>query len=645
MATNNTPSRVDYNNVSSLGISYTWDHGPLEGKGAIIPCAVGDKDRNQQWIKRTKSIDLELVNVDIQNSATQVGEYFSANQDKYVNTDTTQVYANGIYAGQGRLVSYSINEGSQSNISTTSLGYEMSNEIEDGNGPEDPVSRDESIQVTRDIKGKSYTIQHDYSVSFGDDFDLVSDHPLYADDPDYQSVQGRLQLAENEATEVIDVSPVNYKEYIDGLENYTLAEGFNLAKLQGGCSGAFYSSSNTKDLINGNYSASKTTVIRYTGENMDPVLPDYEVTYTLGWAETEECATVTCAGNVKGLVGSECAVEGKDASYYARSGFERFVGKTGMSDANPSGEGRARVSAFFEAVQELKGTNQLELNNELHNLRSSVCVPSIKKDEVNDGTIEFEFSMDNCPQNEKDDETDCEYTFSESITYDFSTQKLCDESERKITQITIAGSVEGKCGLQLNENGGHPRWAAVNAVYNKKKNNAIDTISGYYDDANPSNTQYEPFWSASTLSTSMSPYQAKGNYSITWSDNDRNQDCTKRGGGDDSEDESCFTLTTKTTEKEAKPRYIDTPTTAGIVTEVKGSDLPRKTVKVELDTRNPTGADGASLCAWTISDALGALKTELNENAPSCLIDTLSWSLQKSADQGGPPKRDGSDCV
>ena len=44
---------------------------------------------------------------------------------------------------------------------------------------EDPVERTESISVSRDIKGKKYTIEHSHSVNFENDFDMVTDYPLY----------------------------------------------------------------------------------------------------------------------------------------------------------------------------------------------------------------------------------------------------------------------------------------------------------------------------------------------------------------------------------------------------------------------------------------------------------------------------------
>ena len=47
------------------------------------------------------------------------------NQSEYVATNPVDVYANGIFAGNGKLVDYSIKEGGQANAVVTNLNYEM----------------------------------------------------------------------------------------------------------------------------------------------------------------------------------------------------------------------------------------------------------------------------------------------------------------------------------------------------------------------------------------------------------------------------------------------------------------------------------------------------------------------------------------
>ena len=60
MATENTPSRLNFNNVVSMGVSYSWEHG-VDGNGPIDGCP----DLSGQYIKRTKQVDLSVLNLDI----------------------------------------------------------------------------------------------------------------------------------------------------------------------------------------------------------------------------------------------------------------------------------------------------------------------------------------------------------------------------------------------------------------------------------------------------------------------------------------------------------------------------------------------------------------------------------------------------
>ena len=48
-----TPSRVNFNNVTSMGVSYDWSHG----QGAVIPCPgiTNQEGRDNDWIERAGS--------------------------------------------------------------------------------------------------------------------------------------------------------------------------------------------------------------------------------------------------------------------------------------------------------------------------------------------------------------------------------------------------------------------------------------------------------------------------------------------------------------------------------------------------------------------------------------------------------------
>ena len=317
------PSRVNFDNVTSLGVSYSWSHR----QGAALPCS-GIADTGK-WIQRDKTVDLEIANLDLTNGGGSVVANLAKQQDDYVNTQTHSIYANGQFAGNGHLTSYSVSEGSLSSVSTTSLSYAMKEggDPNDGSDAEDPVTRDESIKVSRDIKGKSYTIDHSYSVNFGSDFDMVSSYPAYASDPNYKSVEGRLTLAEKEANERLAFDVTNYNDYID-LSPYSIGSGFNLSKINDACSGVFTTTNSTKDYINGNYSLSKQTVLRYTGQDLDPDVDPYEVKYSLSWDQRAmqdaggndvKCITIKMNGSVTANQVPNCSSGAGGAGAIAQS--------------------------------------------------------------------------------------------------------------------------------------------------------------------------------------------------------------------------------------------------------------------------------------------------------------------------------------
>ena len=601
-----------------MGVSYSWEHG-VDGNGPIDGCP----DLSGQYIKRTKQVDLSVLNLDINNVGGAAMQRMAKNQERYVNTDTASIYANGVYAGKGKLTDYSINEGSLSNSSVTDLTYVMENggpqEEDDTDRTEDPVSRTESITVTRDLKGKSYTIQHDYGVSFGDDFDLVSNHPLYADNDQYKSIDGRLTLAENEANERVFNSYSDYTQYLD-LSAYQLEKGWNLPKLQGGCSGAFNSSSSTKDFINGDYSLSSTAILRYTGENIEDEPPNYEVNYTLGYAIKEvqvndkpkKCATVSIQGSIVGKAGSkmDCSAGGYNNATAAQSGYDEFV---------QGGKAQDRMEDFFNKIKSsVKGVPTDALKPQKKNSKKAQCQSSVNKGQKNNGTIEFSFEMDNCP-GQQGGAGGTQYIWNETTTTSYSFNQECAQGARKITQISVNGSVKGQCGLQIDKNGAHERWNGVSDIFDDKKDAAKTTADDAY------NGNFPQDWRLVSENWNKNEYEANGSYTVQYSDAPKNQASPSFT--------NCWNIDTTSETAKAEPREIETITAAGPISETKGNTLPTKMVRSLLE------AVATGNCKTDLDTALDKGKTELNDNQPKCAITALSWTFTKRSECGGKPTR------
>ena len=149
-----TPSRLEFNNVISMGVSYSWEH--IAGENAANSCEGVSEEEKSNLIKRTKNVSLDLLNLDLGNADNSVIQFMANNQSQYVAGSLVDIYANGIYAGNGKLSNYSIKEGSQSNSVVTNLNYEMKNggpdDSQNFDTAENPVQRTESINVSRDVK-------------------------------------------------------------------------------------------------------------------------------------------------------------------------------------------------------------------------------------------------------------------------------------------------------------------------------------------------------------------------------------------------------------------------------------------------------------------------------------------------------------
>lgn len=598
----NRATATKFDNVTSLGVAYSWENGNHGN-----PCTGllgGEAASTGKWIKRTKRISLDVRNLDIEEGGVSVVSGMAINQAKYTNTEKTRIYANGNYMGEGRLSDYSISEGSQSNDVTTSLSYTMPDGGPDDttslDKDDDPVSWASSITVTRNIKEKKYSIVQNASVNFGKDFDLITNHPLYVDDPEYASVAGRLAKAENWANNLIFTDQIDYNDYID-LSAYQTKAGWNLAVLAQGESGVKSSSSFTKDFVNGNYSSTRTTNLVYTGEDFDSTrkTPYYDVTYTISVQSAKgeggrNCTTAKLQGNVKGVGGN-----GLNNAEAATSGYNNWVASVPSSSI---------VQGFVSAAADVLGDDFYgSLNNTVRNLMSTQCETATNQGgKQNDGNISFSLEMDNCP----DGATSSSYTSSESITTKDSKMR-CKANTIKVIETTVNGKMQGQCGLQLDSAGGNPRWANVEGDFNSAKDAAKATAEAAYSGPYPTKNKIK------SESYSYNAYGGDGQYSVVYSDAPWKRDCSSRTF------DGCYAIDTVPTSRAAVDNVIRTLTNIGWVSEVKGQSLPDKSVKTTI-TSATTGD-----CAKNYQEFLDKAKEELNSHQPACVLTNLSWTFAK----------------
>lgn len=618
------PSRVNFNNVTSMGVSYEWSHGMREGAPLPCPNITSQSGRETgKWVERVQTIDLQVANLDLENNGGSVVSQMAAQQAKYVNTSTHSIYTNGIYAGNGYLTSYAINEGSLSNSSVTSLSYSMREGGEDPNAAEkadDPVSRSENIKVSRDIKGKSYTIDHSYSVSYGSDWDLVTNYPLYSGDPVYRSVDGRLAVAQQEAMSAVENDISDYGQYID-LSAYTLGSGFDLTKINDGCSGVFSSSNSTKNFINGDFSYSKTTVLRYTGQDLNPNIDPYEISYTIGWDQAQAtnsapCVTLNFDGSITANEGSvlDCSAGSSGAGAIAESGFKEWVAPEDGSVP----KGLTKVIEFFTAVSgsmSLPGTVGYPLVEKILTYKKKECTPSVNKGAKNDGSIDFSFTVSNCPDNQTGDN---QFEKSESSSVSFS-EGGCEGATRRVTSIKVDGSIGGQCGRNMTESGVYQKWNLVEEDFNAAKAEALIKgpllYSGGYD------------LRLTEESRAINKYEGNGSYSYSWTDSLKDENCQsankKPGFNKD------YQVTVSCLETPAQPRYVNTVSAAGIVSEKKGETLANKSCDIKINSVN-TGQQPV----LTVRTILDECLAQANANAPSCAIKELNVTFNKGIQEG-----------
>jgi hypothetical protein len=624
----------NYSNITSIGVSYTWENTQgQEGTANASPKCTTTPDptnpnlpdqikKKSDHIRRVQKIDVQSVQIDT-NAA---GGVMASAQDSY-NTaiaaeESQELYMEqeagaNIHIGGGVIKNASVDQ-SSSNLVTSSVSYENDTHLKDANDQStkeedpDPVSRTEQITVSRDIVNKAYKIEHSYSVSFGSDFDAVTDHPLYEDDSDYATATARLDLAASESESAVFDDPKDYNEFLD-LSAYQTEEGWDVAALQIGCSGLIYSTSTTKDFINGDYSYVKTTDIKYTGTDIDTGDAEYNVNYSIDWSMTKEedvseaCLLMSMKGSIEGKreIKSDKCTGLITAAEAARSGFDEWV---------EGGSGEERMREVYEWIVEnveLQGVDQGGLKPGMTNLKSSSCLPSIDKGVPNDAVIEFEFGMDNCSSSRdpKVPEEGSPYLYAETQSTSYSWEKDCNDVERKITNFTVNGSVNGVCGTQYD----NKRWNSVSGTFDDLKASGKDTASGYSDHDD---------WNIISSSDSINEYGANGSFSWTYSD--KGTGCKK-----ESEFNECHVVDSRIESGASTERVVEQYTAGGIIEQSKGNNRAVKNVSLTIENKQTSGCDS------TYTGFLDTAKKELNKVSPDCVINGLSWTFKTSFTVGG----------
>ena len=593
------PSNLYFHNVTSMGVSYSWENTAGSNNGLV--CSDLNHGDNS-FVKRSKTVSLNVANLDLNNAGGSTIAKMARNQDRYVSTEAVRIYANGLYAGKGKLTDYSINEGSLSNESVTNLTYSVGNEDESFDEKDDPVQRDESITVSRDLNSKSYTIEHSYSISFGQDNDLISNNPLYKDNPNYSSVDARLALGEKEANLAVYVNPINYGQYID-LSAYSTQAGWDLEKLEDGCSGVSSSSSSTKNFINGDYSLSKTTTLQYTGEDLKDTPDLYEVSYTMSWGEeqrgktNELCAIVNMQGTIIGA-GKNCSEE-LNASVYAESGYDVFINQ---------GQAKQKVSDFLDYIKNnISGVPTGAINDAMFNLKKQQCNPSVDRGQnKNNGEINFSFEMNNCPNYDSEYSATINTSRSSNVSY-----SNCGNKRVSVTEESASISVQaGDCFLPIDLSGNYPKYNSITGAIDKNKYKLLSSGSyagGFSSRLGIKNEQF-----------TYNPYQGSESYSVVYSDASEDQNCEPIAT-------ECGEFKTKSKTTPKRPIYENTE--GGECGEQSIASYSPSTKSVSTSLNYPK-----SCPATDIHTLIGSVLTELNQNAPSCAITSMSWSASKNAD-------------
>lgn len=609
MYTSSQASQLNFDNVISMGVSYSYEDITEDGK----PISCEDKDPKER-VKRTKNVTLEVLNLDLGNTDNSVTNFMAGNQSEYTQTTASRISANGVDVGLGKLVNYGIKEGGQSNAVITSLTYQMidttDKDEDDDDLPPDPIQRTDSVKVTKNDVDKVYTKVQTVGVTYPGDIDLITGDPRYSGNTQYNTADGRLALAEDYVNGNFGDS-VPMEDYLGAIP----VLGYDDSAAKENCYERLTNRSEQTDYINGNYSKSLTTTMRYTGKEGSSFQEDgYSVEYSMSFNgnadENESCTTATMKGRIVGASDIPEKNNKCDPSKNAKEGFDQFV---------IEGSGKQRLTEWYNALKSHMNI-QNDLNDEMKNLRTHTCNPAVDKGEdENNGVIEFSFQMDNCP-GEKRTEPDEEgntypYTESSTESSSYSEQKDCNGNTVQVTTSTSSKSVSAKspCAKNLSENGDYELYNTIASVQPP----ADPPYNGDRGDDNKIQSE----------TTTYNKYQGTKSWSKTFSDALTDEDCKNRQKDDD-----CYEFETSSETKEGVERTITQATAGGLQSITQGVEATTISVSVGMKIKEDCDLDEDEL--------ISKLEEELENNKPTCITTKKSWSL--SVTKGETPSIQGN---
>ena len=129
-------------------------------------------------------------------------------------------------------------------------------------------------------------------------------------------------------------------------------------------------------------------------------------------------------------------------------------------------------------------------------------------------------------------------------------------------------------------------------------------------------------------STTVNKFEAQGSYSYTWTDapSDQGEGCGEvlTGCGDG------YTATATHNDEPATTRYVNTNVAGGIIGESKGDTRARTNSSLNIVSKNTDTSESVR----TMSGAMAEAQCQLDKSGikPGCIIDTLSFSIEKKVD-------------
>lgn len=634
MAKSKIPAKLEFENVISMGVSYSWSLQSQStsssqniAQGVGIPCNQISTDpktvqnqSTQNVIRRTKNVSLDVLYLDLQNNNDVVVDLYNKIEN---NSQPVFISANGITAGKGRLKGFSIKEGNQSNAAVANLNYEMVNGVlpelaEQENEPEEqvdeeeePIERTETINVSRDVKNNSMRVEHTVSVNYGNDSNLVSDHSVGSSSPKYKDINGRIALAQNDVNAAFS-SSINYSDYID-TQGFLTSQGFDKKKLEDQCMIGKSSSSESKDLENGNFSKTVVYEVSFTGElDVDTEKEDtWEIEYSMSFDTQQEnnidYGVAQMQGVSRGVINpyTKCGKteNGKSRSREQIEELNAAAAQSGINDFVKGGKAKNILRQYFNQLQGAAGLTR-GANNKITDLKQKTCVPAIDNAE-NNGTIEFSFNIDSKPNEAVDITTE---TIDENISESISVGKDCTDLEVKVIESTSNISAQGLCGLEINGNGEYEKY------------NLIKDINTPSDPPYPGG-DFQDRWRIKSTNINYNQYNGTKQISVIFSDAATNKDCEEIG------DDECDIFEVTESSKPEKPRYVEQVTCDGIFKQQKGFDPPTKSASLRL---KQTIKKECQEVSW--EELVKNSLDKVNESTPDCLVENFNWSY--SINQG-----------